>query len=261
MKEKVSPGGINIPFLWPLQMQQGNEEFILQIMDMFPMPVEIFSNDGTSVFTNRAFLELYKIPNANLIVGKYNILNDLVSNNQIDFRDSLRRAFHGERVSCPFPPLIHFFIESGIIKRKPFESAIMDAQFYPIQKNGGIIFIVCVFAIKNIYQVDSDVTRVLDYIDGHWKEEFDPRSLAKSADISVTHLYRLFRKHTGMTPGNYYRRCKVDHIKESLKDRNLSVKKAFKACGADSRGVYSRIFRELTGLSPAQFREKVTVTV
>ena len=60
-----------------------------------------------------------------------------------------------------------------------------------------------------------------------------------------------------MTPGDYHKKVKVDHIKEKLEDKNLSVKEAFAACGEDSRGWLSKVFKEITGLSPKQYREKL----
>ena len=42
--------------------------------------------------------------------------------------------------------------------------------------------------------------------------------------MSVIQLYKLFKQHTYMTPGDYHNQTKVEHIKEKLTDKNLSVK-------------------------------------
>ena len=40
------------------QILNENDEPIFQALDMFPIPIEIFAHDGTTVFYNYAFMEL-----------------------------------------------------------------------------------------------------------------------------------------------------------------------------------------------------------
>jgi methylphosphotriester-DNA--protein-cysteine methyltransferase len=96
----------------------------------------------------------------------------------------------------------------------------------------------------------------MEYIALNWQGKFNPRSTAKSLKISVTQLYRLFKHHSGMTPNEFHQKCKVEHLKEKLSERNLTVKEAFSACGEDSTGWVSQVFKSITGLSPIQWREE-----
>jgi len=57
-----------------------------------------------------------------------------------------------------------------------------------------------------------------------------------------------------MPPGDYHKRVKVNHIKEKLADKNMMIAEAFAACGEDSRGTYARVFKEVTGTSPKEYR-------
>lgn len=82
--------------------------------------------------------------------------------------------------------------------------------------------------------------------------------MAGIANLSRYHYSRLFKKHTGMTPFDYYQDVKISKIKEKLCDKNLSVTQAFTDCGVDYSGNYLRIFKEKVGMTPSQYRISLT---
>ena len=236
-------------------------ELIDQVFDSFPLPLEVFALDGTTVFINHAFLDLYGIQNPDTFVGRYNIFSDLVCIDRIDVKEKIEKVFNGETVSIlDFKLPIQHLIDIGIIKEKPFESAISDLTFSPIQNKGKIAFILCVYIVKNIYRGLPNLVRVKEYMETHWKKDYDPKVLAKSMNMSVAQLYKLFKQNIGMTPGDYHKKIKVEHIKEKLTDKNLSIKQVFIACGEDSRGWFATVFKRTTGLSPTQWREQYSKT-
>jgi len=234
-----------------------NDEPLFQLLDLFPIPVEIFAADGTVVYANLALMDMNNIKDRSLFIGKYNCLKDTVCLDELGYREDFERAFSHEKVIMKgFPAPIHDLVVRGVIKEKPFEKATMDLYTYPVWKDKKLIFVVCVFAVRNLYFGRPDVVKAKEYIDTHWKGEYIAAEVAKFVNMSERQLYILFNKHIGMTPGEYFRNCKVEHIKEKLKDKNLSIKEAFAACGEDSQGTYIKIFKKATGLSPTQWREK-----
>ena len=246
---------INDIFVQFLQKVPDDKEFWFQFLDFFPLPVEVFAPDGTSMFLNRSGLEMNNISDPALVVGKYNLLNDPVCNDQMGMRESIQKAFLGEAVVC-FDVVVPIqdLVDRGVINEKPFEKSFADFYLYPIKHKGKLVFVVFFYVVKKMYYGRTDVAKVREYIDTHWQGEFIKEAVAKSVNISVAQLYKLFKEHTGMTPGDYHRKVKVERIKEKLMDKNLSVKEAFAACDEDSRGWMLRVFKELTGMTPTQFR-------
>jgi AraC family transcriptional regulator len=47
------------------------------------------------------------------------------------------------------------------------------------------------------------------------------------------HFTKLFKKHTGITPHEYYINYKISKLKEKLLDTNLSIAQVFAACNMD----------------------------
>lgn len=236
----------------------GNRELVFQVFDMLPIPIEIFDPDGLSVYINRAMLEFNGIPDADLIVGKYNLVTDPVCNDQMGLREMIQLAFRGEIVAgSDFAPPMQNLVERGVIEEKPFESALMDIYLFPVWDGDRLAYVVNLFMVKSMYKGKPDVVKVQRYIEDHWREEFDPKVVARSVNMSVRQLYSLFKQHVGMAPGSYYKQIKVSHIKEKLADKSLTIAEAFAACGEDSRGTYARVFKEYTGMSPKEYRANI----
>jgi AraC family transcriptional regulator len=101
------------------------------------------------------------------------------------------------------------------------------------------------------------VARAREYLENNWREEFNIDSIAKAACLSPSHLVRLFKKHTGMTPYSYYQEIKVSRLKEALRDKNVSISQAFLSCGFEYPGNFARFFKEQVGMTPSQYRKSI----
>ena len=228
---------------------------IFQLMDKHPIPMEVFAPDGTTVFVNKAGMDMVGIKDPSLLIGKYNLLKDPVCMDQLGYREDFKRAFKGEIVIITgFPAPIDDVLERGVIDNKPWEAATMDLYLYPVFRGKKLCFVVCLFFITRLYYGRPEVVKTKEYIDAHWRDEYDSNTVAKAVNMSVAQLYNLFKRHTGITPGEYHKKVKIDHIKEKLGDKNLSIKEAFAACGEDSQGRVAKVFKEVTGMSPKQYR-------
>jgi AraC-like DNA-binding protein len=237
----------------------GNEDLLFQIVDLFPIPIEIFAPDGATVFANRAALEMWNISGPDQIVGQYNLLKDPVVNDELGLREYVRRAFEGETLSVSDIKVALDDMSSRYEAKKSdfdIEALYSDIHSFPIwDPNKNIAYVVNVFVTTRMYQGRSDIAKAKEYIETHWLEEFDMDKVAQSVNLSRYHFARLFKKHTAITPYSYYQEIKIKRLKEALCDKNLSITEAFAACGEDYKGNYLRLFKEKTGMTPSQYRK------
>jgi len=240
----------------PFKALIGNAGLNYQLLDMLPIPINIFAPDGMAIFVNRASMEMVGNTDASLLVGKYNMRTDKVCIN-IFGQEVMDRIFRGEAVSIPnFPAPIQDVVDRGVIDEKPWEAATMDIFCLPIWDGDTFVCTVCFFTVKNMYQGRTDIAKAQEYIRQNWLDEFDVDKTARAVGLSRRHFHRIFKEVTGFTPNEFYQNVKIEKIKYKLFDEKLSIEQAFEVCGVDSHGAYLRLFKEETGMSPSEYRKK-----
>jgi|GEM_PF-3353361 len=83
------------------QSLRDRKERLKQIIQQMPYPVEVFTPDGTADMVNQAFLDMFSIPQADLVVGKYNAFEDQFLMNTMGLYRDVERAYQGEVVHIP----------------------------------------------------------------------------------------------------------------------------------------------------------------
>ncbi|MEA5012239.1 MAG: helix-turn-helix domain-containing protein [Angelakisella sp.] len=236
-----------------------SEEQLFQTAELFPIPIQIFKRNGDIVFINEAVLKLWNVKDTSQIIGKYNLIRDPFANGQPELKDGIRKAFQGDVVLIPDVriPLENFWewykTRSSVYDIEAIYTDILN--FSVAGADGKMAYMVAIFFTSRIYQGKSEVAKAREYLENNWREEFDIDSIAKAACISPSHLVRLFKKQTGMTPYSYYQELKVARLKEALRDKNLSVSQAFLSCGFEYPGNFARFFKEQVGMTPSQYRK------
>lgn len=239
----------------------GNEELLFQLVDLFPIPIEIFAPDGTTVFVNRACCEMWNVTGPEQIIGNYNILKDPVVNDELGLREYVRRGFEGETLSVsdikvPLDDLSNRY-EARDSSFDIF-ALYTDISCFPIWDEAQkIAYVVNVFVTKSLYQGRPDIAKAKEYMDLNWMEEFDLSKVAEAVNLSAYHFARLFKKHSGETPYSHYKKIKLGKLKEMLRNRNLSISDVFASCGVDYNGAFARIFKESVGMTPSEYRESI----
>ena len=79
-------------------------------------------------------------------------------------------------------------------------------------------------------------------------------SLAAYAGFSRYTLSRMFRQHTGQTFTQYLNRRRVSMAEELLSGTRLPVTQVALQCGFNSIATFNRVFREVKGCTPTQYR-------
>lgn len=79
--------------------------------------------------------------------------------------------------------------------------------------------------------------------------------IAAECGISVRQLERLFRRHLGTTPLQYYTALRVERSLELVSQTNLSLQEIAFAAGFTSVGTFSKKFKLMLGITPTQLRQ------
>jgi transcriptional regulator GlxA family with amidase domain len=237
------------------------EHRIFQIAELFPIPVQIFETSGDIVFVNEATLKMWNVRDTSLIFGKYNLRRDPLVNDQFNLRDEIRRTFQGELVLIEDIrlPLENFWewykTRSDVYGIEAIYTDILN--FSVLAADGKFAYVVCIFFTSRVYGDRSEVAKAREYLENHWREEFDAAGLAQLVNLSASQLSRLFKKHTGLTPYAYYQEIKINQLKGALRDKSLSIAEAFISCGFEYPGNSTRFFKEKEGMTPSEYRKTI----
>ena len=104
---------------------------------------------------------------------------------------------------------------------------------------------------------DPVVVKALQFIQEHVSEPIKVDDILKRVFVSRTLLERKFRAELGRTPLAEIRRQRIQRVKQMLADTNLSVTEIAGICGFGSDVRLSTVFKEMTGISPSDFRKEV----
>ena len=235
----------------------GKEELLAKVIECFPYPIQVYDPDGTSVLVNKAMLAEYHTISPDMVVGKYNVFKDpyIVASGQLPV---LKRAFQGETVFFPDIKVpLEDIAERYGVEDFDIEAVYQDITVFPILDGEKRVIYVAAFLInRRVYRGKDEIEKAKEYIEIHWLERFDLNETARAACLSKAHFTKLFKKHTGVTPHEYYTNYKISKVKEKLLDANLSIAQAFAACNMDYNGHSARVFKNKTGLSPSAYRKK-----
>ena len=96
--------------------------------------------------------------------------------------------------------------------------------------------------------------RARDAIDAASHEEWPVRRLAKVSGTSEAHFARSFKQAFGLPPHRYLLTRRIEKATALLRDTDVPITEVAFETGWSSLGTFGRIFRDITGKSPAEFR-------
>ncbi|MEU7474010.1 GlxA family transcriptional regulator [Streptomyces sp. NPDC044984] len=97
---------------------------------------------------------------------------------------------------------------------------------------------------------------VQQWITEHPDAELTVEALAARAALSPRHFARAFRAETGMTPGRYVDRVRLEHARRLLEDTGDGVEEISRASGYGTAEAMRRAFVRTLGASPAEYRRR-----
>ena len=102
------------------------------------------------------------------------------------------------------------------------------------------------------------VARAMVYMDAHYMEKLSAEQIAEASRVSPSHLFRLFRKETGLTPYAYLTNVRMEHAMKMLLNTSYTVEEIADYCAFCSSANFIRAFRQSTGVTPRKYRKLIS---
>jgi transcriptional regulator GlxA family with amidase domain len=97
---------------------------------------------------------------------------------------------------------------------------------------------------------------VQQWISEHPAAELSVEALAARAGLSPRQFARVFTAETGMTPGRFVGRVRLETARRMLEDSGRSVTQVARACGYGTAEAMRRAFLQSLGVPPASYRHR-----
>ncbi|NHN32916.1 AraC family transcriptional regulator [Paenibacillus agricola] len=101
------------------------------------------------------------------------------------------------------------------------------------------------------------------YIQAHFHEQLEMKTLAVMAGLTPSSFSRLFKKMMGESPLAYWVRLRMESAKELLSHKDCRIKEVSASVGYDDEFYFSRVFHRTVGISPSFYmnRKKMKIAV
>lgn len=104
--------------------------------------------------------------------------------------------------------------------------------------------------------MDQRVQKAIRLMQEDLRRKFIPGEIAAAVNLSLAHLRYLFKTETGMSPAQYLRSLRMQEAGRLLRTTFLSVKEVMHRIGVNDESHFTRDFKKVYGLTPAQYRAR-----
>ena len=103
---------------------------------------------------------------------------------------------------------------------------------------------------------DDPIKQAQEFIESNVPEKISVNELALRFSIGRRHFERRFKKATHNTPVEYIQRVKIEAAKKQLETSGKNVNEVMYDVGYSDNKAFRLVFKKITGLSPAEYRNK-----
>lgn len=109
---------------------------------------------------------------------------------------------------------------------------------------------------KNIAKNKSRMGFVVDYIKKNLHQKLSIDSIAKLAYVSKSNFFKMFKDELGTSPNEFILQERINRAKELLACQN-SIKETAYQTGFSDANYFNRVFKQLVGVTPKNFQNKM----
>ncbi len=112
------------------------------------------------------------------------------------------------------------------------------------------------------YEMLSPLTKIIrNLLKDKLGQSISIEYMAEAVHMSTRNFSRVFLKESGMTPGRFLEKMRLDQAKNMLEYTGMSIDMIAEKCGFRTAISLRRLFLKYLSVSPAQYRKICTGTV
>ena len=105
-------------------------------------------------------------------------------------------------------------------------------------------------------KADTYINDACAFIDNNFAEDIGVSAVAAHVAIDRTYLYRIFLREKGISPLKYLQTVRLERARAMLEDGKIPLSEVHLAAGFKNRSRFSRLFKTVYGVTPAEYAKK-----
>jgi AraC-like DNA-binding protein len=105
------------------------------------------------------------------------------------------------------------------------------------------------------------IEKVRFYMRENLNLEINLEELIAAQNVGYSYFRKMFKKFTGVSPGQYHLQLRIMRAKELLVSTNKSIKEISLELGFQTIHYFSLIFKKKVGINPSEFRRQTTIQI
>ena len=144
-------------------------------------------------------------------------------------------------------------LQSRVLTPKHYESIVRLLKIFAEH----LSLVANQIAFQSDHAEPANMTRARQYIDEHKAEDLTLKQVATAVNMSSFYFCKQFHNAVGCTFTKYLARVRVEAAKKMLLDPNARVSEVAYDSGFQSITHFNRVFKNLVGHSPTEYRAAV----
>ncbi len=100
--------------------------------------------------------------------------------------------------------------------------------------------------------------KIITYVNTDLSADLSLKSLSEQLSVNASYLSTLFSKEVGMSLTKFVNQKRIEHSKKLLLATDMPIKSIALKCGISDVYYFSRLFKQITGTTPKEYRKTAT---
>ena len=141
----------------------------------------------------------------------------------------------------------------NLVKSLMIQICVLINRYYRNEASGNI-------KEENLFYNFEKIRQVTEYIQNNLDKDITLAFVSKMFFMSESRLRHLFKDTIGVGFKDYVNHYRIESAKRLITDTNESINCVCEKCGFQSISSFYRVFKDITGYSPAKYRENAYVS-
>jgi two-component system, response regulator YesN len=110
--------------------------------------------------------------------------------------------------------------------------------------------------LRSIYSEQKYMDKAISYINDNYHKDLNLAVVSNHISLNYSYFSHMFKEYTGQNFVDYLKKVRIDEAKKLLTQPEFKVLEISEMVGYKNPKQFARVFREIEGVSPTEYREQ-----